>query len=88
MGPVVQRAQAVDSQVVEKCGMFRRIILHFVLAKRMSALVAPTQRILQPESLVPIVKDSGGSVMLWGAFSWHCLGAVIPLEGKVNANRT
>ena len=25
--------------------------------------------------------------MLGGAFSWHALGAVIPLEGKVSANR-
>ena len=39
-----------------------------------------------PEFLVQIVKGSGGSVMLWGAFSWHSLGAVIPIEDKVNAN--
>ena len=24
---------------------------------------------------------------MWGSFSWHGLGAVIPLEGKVNVNR-
>ena len=33
------------------------------------------------------MKGSGGSVMLWGAFSLHDLGGIIPLEGKVNANR-
>jgi len=38
------------------------------------------------ECLVPTVQDSGGSVILWGTFSWHGLGAVIPLESKVNAN--
>ena len=36
--------------------------------------------------MVPTVKGSGGSVVLRGAFSWHGFGAVIPLEGKVNAN--
>ena len=40
-----------------------------------------------PEWLVLTMKGYGGSEMLWGAFSWHGLGAVIPLEGKVNANR-
>ena len=41
-----------------------------------------------PECLVLTVKGSGGSVMLWGTFSCHGLGAaVIPFEGKVNANR-
>ena len=39
------------------------------------------------EWLVPTVKGSGGCVMLWITFSWNGLGAVIPLEGKVNANR-
>ena len=38
-----------------------------------------------PECLVPRVKVSGGSAMLWGAFSLHDLGSVIPLEGKANA---
>ena len=37
-------------------------------------------------ALFPTVKGSGDSVMLWSTFSWHGLGAVIPLEGKVNAN--
>ena len=40
-----------------------------------------------PECLVPTIKGSGGSIMLWDAFSLHDLGAVNPLEGKVNANR-
>ena len=39
-----------------------------------------------PECLVLTVKGSGGSVMLWGTFSWHCLDAVLPFESKVNAN--
>ena len=36
--------------------------------------------------LVPMVKGCGGSAMLWSTFSWHCFGAVIPLEGKIYAN--
>ena len=39
-----------------------------------------------PECLVLTVKGSGGSVMLWGTFSWHCFDSLIPLKGKVNAN--
>ena len=45
------------------------------------------KELFNPECLsVPTVKGSGGSVMLYGTFSWYGLGAVIPLEGKVNVN--
>ena len=44
------------------------------------------KELYNPECLVPTVKGSGGSVMLWDAFSWHGFGAVVPLEGKVNAS--
>ncbi len=30
---------------------------------------------------------SGGSVMLWGAFCWHVLGPLVPLEGRATANQ-
>lgn len=33
------------------------------------------------------VKGSGVSVMLWGAFRWHGLGPLVPLEGNVTANQ-
>ena len=45
------------------------------------------EELYNPESLVPTVKVSGDSVILWGAISWHGFGALIPLEGKVNAHR-
>ena len=45
---------------------------------------ANLKKLDNPECVVPTVKDSGGSVMLWGTFSWHGLGAAL---GKVNANR-
>ena len=44
------------------------------------------KELYNPECLVPTVKGSGGSLKLRGAFSWNDLGAVIPLEGKINAN--
>ena len=43
------------------------------------------RELYNPECFVPTVKGSGSSVM-WGAFSWHDLDAVVPLEGMVNAN--
>ena len=33
------------------------------------------------------MRGSGGSVMLWGAFCWHELGPLVPLEGRVTANQ-
>ena len=37
--------------------------------------------------LTPTARGSGGSVMLWGAFCWHGLGPLVPLEGRVTANQ-
>lgn len=34
------------------------------------------------ESLTPTIRGSGGSVMLRGAFSWQCLGPLVPSEGR------
>ena len=45
--PVVQKARAMDDGAVEKCDMVRRIILHHVLHKRMSARVVPTSGTLK-----------------------------------------
>lgn len=41
----------------------------------------------RPECLSPTVKGSSGSVMLWGAFSWHGLSRLVPLEGRLTANQ-
>lgn len=41
----------------------------------------------RPECLTPTVRGSGSSVILWGAFCWHDLDPVVPLEKKVTANQ-
>ncbi len=37
--------------------------------------------------MTPTVRGSCGSVMLLGAFCWHGLGPLVPLEGRVTANQ-
>ena len=39
----------------------------------------------KPECLKPTVKHGGGSVMVWGAISWHSAGPIIAIKGKINA---
>ncbi len=41
----------------------------------------------RPECLTPVVRGFCGSVMLWGAFCWHGLGSLVPLEGRVTADQ-
>ena len=37
--------------------------------------------------LIPTVKHGGGSVMVWGCFSWNGLGPLIIIDGNLNANK-
>ncbi len=35
---------------------------------------------MDPPCLVSMVQAGGGGVMLWGIFSWHTLGPLVPIE--------
>ncbi len=40
---------------------------------------------MDPSCLVSRVQAAGGGVMVWGIFSWHTLGPLVPIEHRLNA---
>ncbi len=40
---------------------------------------------MNPSCLVSTVQAGGGGVMVWGIFSWHTLGPLVPIEHRLNA---
>ncbi len=44
-------------------------------AKNMKAWIRPASK----------VQVGGGGVMVWGIFSWHTLGPLVPTEHRLNA---
>ncbi len=40
---------------------------------------------MDPSCLVSTVQVGGGGVMVWGIFSWHTLGPLVPIEHRLNA---
>ncbi len=40
---------------------------------------------MDPSCLVSTVQAAGGGVMVWGTFSWHTLGLLVPIEHRLNA---
>ncbi len=40
---------------------------------------------MDPSCLVSTVQAGGGGVMVWGIFSWHTLGLLVPIEHRLNA---
>ncbi len=40
---------------------------------------------MDPSCLVSMVQAGGGGVMVWGIFSWHTLGLLVPIEHRWNA---
>ncbi len=40
---------------------------------------------MDPSYLVSKVQAAGGGVMVWGIFSWHTLGPLVPIEHRLNA---
>ncbi len=43
------------------------------------------QESMDPSCLVSTVQSPGGGVMVWGIFSWHTLGPLVPIEHRLNA---
>ncbi len=39
---------------------------------------------MDPSCLVLTVQAGGGGVMVWGIFSWHTLGLLVPIEHRLN----
>ncbi len=40
---------------------------------------------MDPSCFVSTVQADGGGVMVWGIFSWHTLGPLVPIEHQLNA---
>ncbi len=40
---------------------------------------------MDPSCLVSTVQAGGGGVMVWGVFSWHTMGPLVPIEHCLNA---
>ncbi len=40
---------------------------------------------MDPSCLVSTVQAGDGGVMVWGIFSWHALGPLVPIEHRLNA---
>ncbi len=40
---------------------------------------------MDPSCLVLTVQTGGGGVMVWGIYSWHTLGPLVPIEHRLNA---
>jgi len=40
---------------------------------------------MDPSCLVITVQAGGGGVMVWGMFSWHILGPLVPIGHRLNA---
>ncbi len=40
---------------------------------------------MDPSCIVSMVQAGGGGVMVWGIFSWHTLGNLVPIEHRLNA---
>ncbi len=39
---------------------------------------------MDPSCLISTVQAGGGGVMVWGIFSWHTLGLLVPIEHRLN----
>lgn len=37
-----------------------------------------------PEFVISTIQASGGGIMVWGTFSWHTLGDLVPIKAHLN----
>jgi len=40
---------------------------------------------MDPSCFVTTVQAGGGGVIVWGMFSWHTLGTLVPIGHRLNA---
>ena len=46
--------------------------------------IGPSCQEYNPRFTQKTVKHGGGSIMVWGAFSWHGVGLLVKINGQVS----
>ena len=85
--PHTDSAAAVDS---DKLALIGKQHIFPILNRKMCMLsghVFGLARSLVIKCTRPTVQMGSNSVMIWGCFSWHGMGPMVKLEGRMNASR-
>ena len=83
----IDSAAAVDS---DKLALIRKQHIFPILNGKMSILsghVFALACCVVIKFTRPTVQMGSNSVMIWGCFSWHRMGPMVKLEGRMNASR-
>ncbi len=84
----LQFAQAHQNQTIEDCknvawsGESRFLLRH---SDDRDRIWRKEHESMDPSCLVSTVQAGDGGVMVWGIFSWHTLGPLVPIEHRLNA---
>lgn len=62
-----------DETKVNRMGPDGRVFVH-----------RPKRQALNPRYTQKTVKHGGGSIMVWGSFSWHGVGPIVKINGKMD----